>query len=159
MIQRIQSVYLFIAAIATIILLFIPIGYVYTDLYGFEFNVFVVKDLSPEGGTFMGTFYLAILLIASAITSIVAIFMYKDRVKQVKVVYANMCIYLMSILIMLYIYPDVIFMRKGLMQTGDIFQYNYWVLACIVPIAFCLYMANRSIKNDEKKVRAADRLR
>ena len=159
MIQRIQSIYLLIAAIATIILIFIPIGYITTDEFYYVFNAFVVKLNIPERSVYMSTIYITLLLGISAIISIYAIFMYKDRKKQMKTVYVNMVVFLVTILVMIYVYPDIIFVRKGLMNPDDYFNFNYWILACMIPAALCLYLANRAIKKDEEKVRAADRLR
>jgi len=159
MIQRIQSIYLLIAAIATIILIFIPIGYITTDEYQYVFNSFVVKLNIPETSVYMSTVYIALLLGISAILSIVAIFMYKNRKNQTTIVYANMLIFLITVLVMTYLYPDVIFVRKGLMSPNDLFNFNYWILACMIPAALGLYLANRAIKKDEEKVKAADRLR
>jgi cytochrome bd-type quinol oxidase subunit 2 len=159
MIQRIQSIYLLIAAIATIILIFIPIGYITTDEYQYVFNSFVVKLNIPETSVYMSTVYIALLLGISAILSIVAIFMYKNRKNQTTIVYANMLIFLITVLVMTYLYPDVIFVRKGLMNPNDLFNFNYWILACMIPAALGLYLANRAIKKDEEKVKAADRLR
>lgn len=159
MIQRIQSIYLLIAAIATIILIFIPIGYITTDEYQYVFNAFVVKLNIPETSIYMSTIYIALLLGVSAILSIVAIFMYKNRKNQTTIVYANMLIFLIAVLVMIYVYPDIIFVRKGLMNPDDLFNFNYWILACMIPAALGLYLANRAIKKDEEKVKAADRLR
>lgn len=159
MIQRIQSIYLLIAAIATIILIFIPIGYITTDEYKYIFNSFVVKLNIPETSVYMSTVYIALLLGISVILSIVAIFMYKNRKNQTTIVYANMLIFLITVLVMTYLYPDVIFVRKGLMNPNDLFNFNYWILACMIPAALGLYLANRAIKKDEEKVKAADRLR
>ncbi len=159
MIQRIQSIYLLIAAIATIILIFIPIGYITTDEYQYVFNAFVVKLNIPETSIYMSTTYIALLLGVSAILSIVAIFIYKNRKNQTTIVYANMLIFLIAVLVMIYVYPDIIFVRKGLMNPDDLFNFNYWILACMIPAALGLYLANRAIKKDEEKVKAADRLR
>lgn len=159
MIQRIQSIYLLIAAIATIILIFIPIGYITTDEFYYVFNAFVVKLNIAEKSVYMSTVYIALLLGISSILSIAAIFMYKDRKNQTKVVYANMLIFLIAVLVMIYVYPDIIFVRKGLMNPDDYFNFNYWILACMIPGALGLYLANRAIKKDEEKVKAADRLR
>jgi hypothetical protein len=159
MIQRIQSIYLLIAAIATIILIFLPIGYITTDELYYVFNAFVVKLNIPESSVYMSTVYIALILGISAIISIVAIFMYKDRKRQIQIVYINMIVFLIAILIMIYVYPDIIFVRRGLMNPDDYFNFNYWILACMIPAALCLYLANRAIKKDEEKVKAADRLR
>ena len=86
-------------------------------------------------------------------------YMWKNRKNQTTIVYANMLIFLITVLVMTYLYPDVIFVRKGLMNPNDLFNFNYWILACMIPAALGLYLANRAIKKDEEKVKAADRLR
>ena len=159
MIQRIQSVYLLIATIAITILLFIPIGTFYNDLGGYEFSAFAVRDITPDPSTQLFTPYLGLALIISAIFSVVAIFMYKNRNRQIRVVYVSMLVFLLAIMLMLYVYPDVIFVKKGFIASSEEFVYNFWIMACMLPAAFCLFFANKAIKNDEKKVRAADRLR
>jgi len=93
MIQRIQSIYLLIAAIATIVLIFLPIGYITTDEFYYVFNAVVVKLNIPENSVYMSTIYIALLLGISAIISIYAIFMYKDRKRQMKIVYIKLRMY------------------------------------------------------------------
>lgn len=159
MIQRIQSLYLLIAAAATIVLMFIPIGNIYTDNFVYVFNAFVVKDITPDPTTVYSNLYLGILMGICAIFSIVAIFLYKKRNVQIRIIYMNMFIFLAIILLMLYVYPDVIFIKNGLIQEGNIFEYNYWILACLIPTAVCFYLANKAVKKDEELVRSADRLR
>lgn len=159
MIQRIQTLYLLVAVIATVVLIFIPIGNITTDDFSYVFNSFVVKYNIPDEDTIMSTVYIALLLGISTILSIVAIFMYKDRKKQASIIYANMVVFLLSIMVMVYVYPDIVFVRKGLMKPDDLFDFNYWILACIIPVALSLYLANRAIKKDEEKIKAADRLR
>lgn len=159
MIQRIQTVYLFIAALATLSLLLMPFGKVYTDLFGFTFDAFAVKDISATPTVAMSTFYIAILVIISAVMSIAAIFMYKNRPRQISMIYVNILVFLFCIALMLFIYPDIVFINKGLMAKEDIFEYNPWILIPLCITALSLYLANRAIKKDEKLVKAADRLR
>lgn len=147
-----------VAAIVTIVLLFIPIGYIDTDQYQYIYTCFQVKLNIPDGATAMSTIYIAFLLIISAILSVVSILQYKDRMKQIKINSINMIIFLIAIMLMIYIFPDVIFVRKGLMRPDDFFNFNYWIMVFIIP-AVCLFLANRATKKDEKKVKAADRLR
>ncbi|MDR2980429.1 MAG: DUF4293 domain-containing protein [Bacteroidales bacterium] len=159
MIQRIQTVYLFIAAIAMLVLLFMPFGNVYTEKFGLTFDAFALRDISPDPQTAISTIYIAILLIVSAALSIIAIFMYKNRLRQINMVSVNMLLFLFTIALILFIYPDVVFVRSGLMSKADIYEYNLWILLPLCITALCLFLANKAIKKDEKLVRAADRLR
>ncbi|MDR1758559.1 MAG: DUF4293 domain-containing protein [Bacteroidales bacterium] len=164
MIQRIQSVYLLAAFICTVFLLFMPIGTVDTtpyisspDFQRLEYNPFVLKDITLNS-TPLSTLYIAITLIICSIFSLVAIFMYGNRKRQLNIVYANMLFFLLAILLMLFVYPNYIIpARLGIPK--DSVDYNYWILACLVPAAVALMLASRAIKKDEQLVRAADRLR
>ena len=156
MIQRIQSVFLFVAAIVTIILLFIPIGDIYTAEAQYTFTCFNVH--LPNGQVVMSTIYIALILILSACISIYAIFKYKDRMKQTRIVSINMLVFLIAIMLMIWVFPDFLFQRKGLMQEGDIFRFNYWIMIFVIP-PVCMFLANRFIRKDERLVRSADRLR
>lgn len=158
MIQRIQSVYLAIAAIVTIVLLFIPIGYIYTADAQYVFTCFSVKLVPPATGVVMSTLWIAFGLIVSAVMSVVAIFMYKDRMKQVRLVSLNMLVFLIAVVLMVWLYPDVLFARKNIIGIEDYFKFNMWVMVFIFP-PIGMFLANRAIRSDEKKVRAADRLR
>lgn len=153
MIQRIQSVFLFVAAIVTIILLFIPIGDIYTAEAQYTFTCFNVH--LPNGQVVMSTLYIALILILSACISIYAIFKYKDRMKQTKIVSVNMLVFLVAIMLMIWVYPDFLFPKKFEMAG---FRFNYWIMIFVLP-PVCMFLANRFIRKDERLVRSADRLR
>lgn len=157
MIQRIQSVFLLVAAIVSIILLFIPIGDIYTAEAQYTFTCFNVH-LVPDGKVIMSTLYIALTLIVSACISIYAIFKYKDRMKQTRIVSLNMLVFLIAVMLMIWLFPDFIFPRKGLMQDGELFRFNYWIMIFVIP-PVCMFLANRFIRKDERLVRSADRLR
>ena len=158
MIQRIQSVFLLVAAIVTVILLFIPIGDIYTAEAQYTFTCFNVHLPQPDGSVVMSTLYIALTLIVSACISIYAIFKYKDRMKQTRVVSLNMLVFLIAVMMMIWLFPDFIFQRKGLMQEGDVFRFNYWIMIFVIP-PVCMFLANTFIRKDERLVRSADRLR
>jgi len=153
MIQRIQSVFLLVAAIVTIILLFIPIGDIYTAEAQYTFTCFNVH--LPNGQVVMSTLYIALILILSACISIYAIFKYKDRMKQTKIVSVNMLVFLVAIMLMIWVYPDFLFPKKFEMAG---FRFNYWIMIFVLP-PVCMFLANRFIRKDERLVRSADRLR
>ncbi len=159
MIQRIQSIYLLVAVVAAIVLMFIPIGWFTTADFGYVYTAFSVKDVTPEAGVRLPTLYLGISLAISAIFSFIAVFLYKNRASQIKMIYANMIIFLFSIALMLFIYPDVVFVKTGLIQSSKDIHYNFPIILLMVIAAATLYLANRAIKKDEKMVKAADRLR
>ena len=163
MIQRIQTIYLFLASALTVALLFIPVGYIvnnsgqlYEQLY--EFNVFTLKDITSQKVA-VHTFYIAIMLILSAVLSLSTIFFYKKRRLQMNLIAVNMLLFLATYVLMLWICPDFIFAKKGLVIPDTlVFMHNKLIMLGILP-AFLLILANRAIRKDEELVRSADRLR
>lgn len=157
MIQRVQSLFLLVAAAVAIAVLFIPIGNI-IDSTGFSMYQYDAFSLKKEGIGIMSTLYIAILWGVSAILSIVTIFMYKNRALQVRLNGVNMLVMLAALITMLYIYPNFVFEKRQFVTSSTVLDFNRIILISLVP-AVSLYLANMFIKKDEKKVRAADRLR
>ena len=157
MIQRVQSLFLLVAAVAAIAVLFIPIGNI-IDVSGLCLYQYDAFSLKKEGVGIMSTLYIAILWGVSAILSIVTIFMFKNRALQVRLNGVNMLVMLAALITMLYIYPNFVFEKRQFVTSSSVLDFNRLILISLVP-AVSLYLANMFIKKDEKKVRAADRLR
>ena len=157
MIQRVQSLFLLVAAAVAIAVLFIPIGNI-IDSTGFSMYQYDAFSLKKEGVGIMSTLYIAILWGVSAILSLVTIFMFKNRQLQVRLNGVNMLVMLAALITMLYIYPNFVFEKRQFVTNAAVLEFNRLILISLVP-AVSLYLANMFIKRDEKKVRAADRLR
>ncbi len=69
-----------------------------------------------------------------------------------------MLVMLAALVTMLYIYPNFVFEKRQFVTSSAVLNFNRLILISLVP-AVSLYLANMFIKKDEKKVRAADRLR
>lgn len=164
MIQRIQSLFLLIAAIIPIVLIFIPIGWYNTPEAQYVFNPVALKLNIPDvAAVELPTYYVAFSLVLCSILALVALFSYKNRIRQMRIVSMTMIVFLITLLLMLWVCPDIIFKKhfasKGVFETGaNAFQFNYWILIFVVQ-ALGLFLANRFIKKDEALVRSADRLR
>lgn len=156
MIQRIQSIYLFFAAAIAVAVCFIPIGDFTLNEMAFEYKAFKLTNLTTAASA--STFYVGGLWMMSAILSLVSIFLYKNRRRQVKIVGINMLVMLAALIAMLYLYPNLLFQRYVQGFNAEMLHFNMWVLISLIPAA-CLFLANRAIRNDERKVRAADRIR
>ena len=161
MIQRVQSIFLLIAIIIPIVLIFIPLGYVDTDLARYVYNSISLKEMIPDGASVIRLYYLAFCLFMTSALSAVALFTYKNRVKQMQIVSITMIIFLVTLLLILWICPDVIFKKFfGARMEDYTFIFNTVPLLILIVIeAVCLFFANRFIKKDEELVRSADRLR
>ncbi|MBO4645665.1 MAG: DUF4293 domain-containing protein [Bacteroidales bacterium] len=156
MIQRIQSLLLLIAAGISVAITFLTIGNFNFANTDFVYTAFHIQNMAT--GATHSTFYVAGLWYISAILSLVTIFMYKNRPSQVKLNGINMLVMLGALVTMLYLYPNFIFEKMIAGFKEDMMIFNHWVFLALIP-AVCLFFANRAIKSDEKKVRAADRLR
>lgn len=156
MIQRIQSLLLLLAAICLILGALMPIGNVITNEAQYLYNSWFLKLNTPDGGIIKPTYYIGILQIVLAIICIVAIFMYKKRTTQSKLCVVGIFINFILLLLVLYIFPDRIF--PAIFNGTINVVYNPWIITSILSLAM-LYLANRSILKDEKKVRDAERLR
>jgi hypothetical protein len=161
MIQRVQSIFLLVATIVPIVLIFIPLGYVDTDLARYVYNSISLKEMCPDGVSVIRLYYLAFCLALTAGLSCFAIFRYKNRVKQMQTVSFTMIIFLITLLLILWICPDIVFKKFFSARMEDFtFTFNTVPLLILIIVeALCLFLANRFIKKDEELVRSADRLR
>ncbi len=161
MIQRVQSIFLFIAIIIPIVLIFLPLGYLTTDGAQYVYNSISLKENIPDGSSVIRLYYLAFCLFLTAGLSGVALFMYKNRVKQMQVVSFTMIVFLITLMLILWVCPDIIFKKFfGARMEDFVFTFNAVPLIILIVLeAVCLFLANRFIKKDEELVRSADRLR
>ena len=161
MIQRVQSIFLLIAIIIPIVLIFIPLGYVDTNMARYVYDSISLKEMVPDGASVIRLYYLAFCLFMTSALSAVALFTYKNRVKQMQIVSITMIVFLITLLLILWICPDVVFKKFfGARMEDYTFMFNTVpLLIMIVVEAVCLFFANRFIKKDEELVRSADRLR
>lgn len=150
MIQRIQTVYLILAVIALIACMCLPVGtFVSYETFAWFNNWGVtvensVIDSSPWG-------MLAILLL-SAVISVATIFLYKNRMLQIRLSVFNI-ILLVGYYIVFAVFTTVLKNRLGV-------EYRLSWALCLPFVAMVLiYLAIRGIAKDEVMVRAADRLR
>ena len=145
MIQRIQTIYLLLAVIVMITLNWLPLAY----LGDLKFLTYGIYNASLS----ITTYPIAVTVIASTILVAIAIFMYKNRMKQTKVV-------ALSIFLDVMFYPIFTtylwYSKEALMNIDNSFSF-----ALIIPAISIILkaLANKAIKADEKLVRSADRIR
>ncbi|MFD0991371.1 DUF4293 domain-containing protein [Mariniflexile jejuense] len=136
MLQRIQTVYLLLAAIASAGLIFV--------LHLWVTNNDVVV-YAKDNMLFLGLF------LASAMLSIVSIFKYKNRKSQFMLGRLNMI--LNFILLGFFVYQSL-----NISGETAVSEKGIGMLLPIVSIVF-LALANKAIKKDEDLVKSVDRLR
>lgn len=185
MIQRIQSFYLVLAVCALALCFMFPVSTF--DATGAEGSPHIVSQLyliprdnaaevdvlrqvemgestvtMPQSG-FATTWPLALVAVAAGVLTLVSIFLFKNRMRQVRVV---ACAFLLNV-----VYLFVLFIgtvdnyAEQVIRIGNQFQasnisstYSVATWAAVASLLL-LFLAQRAIKRDEAKVRAADRLR
>ncbi len=151
MIQRIQSVYLLLTTICFSVILFFPLATIDAK---YEFSVWSFSTI--DGGVLAPTYYLGLLSVIIVVISLVTIFLYKKRMLQNKLCVAMFILILIFLALMFFIYPEFVIAKT--IGGNAVLNYSIVSIFSVLPMAFVL-LANRGILKDERKVRAADRLR
>ena len=162
MIQRIQTVFLFVAAISMVCMLFFPIWnkvnetmteMAIMDAYKLEYSqigengemvVMATKD----------TYFVAILAVVSALVALFSVFQYSNRLRQIQLGALN------SLLILVLMVSTIWVVLKSEATLAPSLQGTY-LIGFYFPLVslLCNLMANRFIRRDEQLVRSADRIR
>jgi hypothetical protein len=160
MIQRIQSVFLLLVIAGMTVFLFLPFWEKTDPASGnfVYFNPFMLKQVSPSGGEPVVLYYPYILCGIGAMAAIaLAIFellKFKNRLTQIKFGLANSIV--MSLVLFFSAWLALKAQGHFLPEIKGAFK-----LGLFAPVFSMIFnsLANRFIKRDEDKVRAADRLR
>ncbi|ATP58865.1 hypothetical protein CPT03_21530 [Pedobacter ginsengisoli] len=155
MIQRVQSIWLLLAALTLTCMLFLP--FLTKNVNGSEFSVYtngLHQSISGnEGDALVVTPFLPLFIsnIAIAVLCIVAIFSFRNRTIQKR---------LASVAIILTLGLSFWGFNYAQKIPGGIEGANYGIAAFlpILAILFCA-LAIRGIRKDEQLLRSADRLR
>jgi ABC-type multidrug transport system fused ATPase/permease subunit len=149
MIQRIQTVYLFLAALCSVALFFFPVASFLSDLTYQKFFITGLVNMAPGGSTAIASSLVWPLSGVGALMAIIAlagIFTYKKRGLQLRLV---------MIAGIFFLYVPLI--EKKLSVTPD---YSGGIGIYFPLIALVLFiLANRAIRRDDKLVKSVGRLR
>lgn len=149
MIQRIQSVYLLIVAILSVIVMSNPIGsFIAADNSIVEFTNLSLIDQS--GVEDYKPWALFAILIISAIISLITIFLYRKRMLQIRLTLFNIILAISYYVTLV----TFVFMLKG----ESTFVPSWMVCLPFVGIVLD-WLAIRAIGKDEMLVKAYERLR
>jgi hypothetical protein len=151
MIQRIQSVYLLIVTALLVTALCLPIGdFIGSDLV--TASVFKPSGVTLPDGAFHSTWGLFCLLLLSAIIAFATIFLFGNRMLQIRMTIFN------SVLLIGYYIAFIIFMLILKNSLSSSFHPG-WAISLPAVSLILNYLTFRAIYRDEVMVRAADRLR
>ena len=136
MIQRIQTLYLFLAAGISAGLIFV--FHLWTNTEG-------AKIFALDNYTYLSLF------LASALLSLISIFSYKNRKSQF--VMGRLNIILNFVLLGIFVYQSL-----NISGETNVSEKGIGILLPIFSIV-CLVLSNKAIKKDEDLVKSVDRLR
>lgn len=157
MIQRIQTIYLLIAVVLSVICMFMPLGEFVVDglPVAREYNLWllVVDGASTHHFTFATSPMFAVLLVSSAL-GCYAVFAFRNRLAQ-----ARLCMFGALLIVGWYILYAVYSRILG-GTDGQIAEFSpSWAAVLPALSLVFLLLARRAIMADERLVRAADRIR
>ncbi|MDA3943900.1 MAG: DUF4293 domain-containing protein [Bacteroidetes bacterium] len=154
MIQRIQTVFLFLAAVASGLIFFFPLAW-FND-FTVQFFVTHVQDFVPGSELIFSEFSLLPLAILSAIVTVLPlliIFMYKNLNGQLRLIRLSILFNLTLIGLVFFYYVEQI-----KLVTGSEPAYKFGIFLPLIALVF-LFLALRGVRKDFKLIRSADRLR
>ena len=180
MIQRIQSFWLVLAMSCMVLCFIVPVAEYQLSMPSTgqkveaEFNL-VAKDnpdmwnqinnldqmvVYSQQASGFHTWPLIVLALASALVMLVSIFLFKDRVLQMRVVAVGFLFNVAYVFLLFFWAVDAYGKTVVRMMQGADLEVT-WFVGAYAPIVSLLFLvlAHRGIKKDEAKVRAADRLR
>ena len=152
--QRIQTIFLILAFIATVICLCSPLGYFEPAGMGGNTVMYNLWNVMPDGArNFGGVWPLFVLLLITCPLNLWAIISYKNRKRQVRL--CTICVFL----IFLWICYGIGLIHGQNLGFESKFHPN-WLIDLLPVLAFVFYMlARRGIIKDEKLVRSMDHIR
>ena len=152
MLQRIQSIWLLLAALTVSCLLFIPM--VTATVSETEYYVLangLHQKIGGQTSLLQATYPLLVSTIASALVCLVNIFNFRNRNRQKLIARVSALL----IVGLSFLSSQAAKRIPGGLEAAD---YKIGMFLPIIAVLFCV-LAIRGINNDEKLVRAADRLR
>lgn len=154
MIQRIQTLYLLIISALLAVTLFAPLAWFGGD--GGEFGLYAFSLKTAAGESIQSTAYLGVVLALACLVPLVTIFLYKNRLLQIR-----LCVVEMVLLVGSVIMEGVYYFLSSRVFADAAFHTQGFRPSIALPIVAMLFawLAARAIFHDEMLVRAADRIR
>lgn len=156
MIQRKQTIFLFLSAIALGLLFYFPLASFIGDKDSLVLYIYKVISLVPGQVPDLPNYFILPLLTLNMLIlmlTIVTIFMFKNRKLQLNLLRFSLILLMIMIAAFFFYYVNILEETSGGITNYDIGSY-------MPLISFVLYIfAYRGIMSDEKLVKSADRLR
>ncbi len=160
MIQRIQTVYMFVACAVCVICLCSEVGRFMSEgaqVAGFSNFTFTPAE-NFSAASSAGPWALSVLLIMSALLNLFAIMLFRKRLRQLRIVIFS-SIFLVGYILVYAVFAYVFYSKMQLAGAEDL-SFVPAVATCNPIIALILnYLAIHAIRKDEALVRSLDRIR
>lgn len=155
MIQRIQTIYLFLASLSMLLLFFFPLSSYLSDFEYYKLYVYGLTDMSPQNQKVSFLAFLPLIVLVVAISGILVytVFKYKNRRLQMQLLNVALFLNVGFIAVVFFIYDSML--SKQIATRPD---YEPGLFMPLISIVFVLLSYWR-IKKDDELVRSADRLR
>lgn len=150
MLQRIQSVYLILAAAAMLISVTLPLASFY---FNTEEVLFEAMGIYLNGELTDSTWGLFVIGLMSSIAALITIFLYKNRILQIR-----LSIFNIVLMIGFYLYLGFIMYKVYPVENLDFSKVGFGAIMPIVSIILTI-LAIRKIGADEALIRSLNRLR
>jgi len=157
MIQRIQSIWLFLAAVVIFALFLFPYMQ-YADSSGTGYALKVAGTFGNVDGQptrVSNSWLLTLATVLIGLFPLYIVFLFKDRKKQIRMSYLS----IVSVLLLgvwFYLNINATLTAAGLPFALQYIGVGFFLLPVVIIL---LFMAIGAIKRDEKLIRSADRLR
>ena len=153
MIQRLQSVYLLLAAALVITSMFMPMATLVTPVDPLVLAAMGAYTPGADSILLFTMWPLTIVLGLSALLALISIFLYRNRPLQMRV-----CNFTALLLIAFYVVLGIYIYDLYIALNGESLQLQAALSMPVVALVLN-YIAYRRIRADERLVRSADRLR
>ena len=152
MIQRVQSLYLLAIAALMTTAVFSPLAYFVAGVEEFELYAFALKSAEHS----YSAIYMGIVVALAAVVPLVAIFLFKNRMLQIRLCAVELVLLLGSVVFM-----AIYYYLGGRMFADLEFNTQGLRIAVVFPLVSLIldYLAMRAIFHDEMLVRSLDRIR
>ncbi|GAA0880763.1 DUF4293 domain-containing protein [Algoriphagus jejuensis] len=156
MIQRVQTIFLFLVVIAMGITVGLPIWEQVTTDSTWSLSAFALIHVDAAGQEIesVSKWYIAALAAFAGLLALISIFQYRNRGKQ-------MMINMVNSLLMVALVVTVFLTTNGINEdiassVAGTYKLGFWA---ILVAMVCNMLANRFIRKDEALVRSVDRIR
>ncbi|MCF0190573.1 MAG: DUF4293 domain-containing protein [Marinilabiliaceae bacterium] len=151
MIQRIQTIYILLAVAALTSLFFIDLGHISGEIGLVNITFYSVVD-AINGGVLIYLWPLAIMLSITTLLSFLAIFLYRNRLLQMRV--STICATLSIALAIIMLLSNIL-----VANSLDMNWHFHWSLSLPLVSSILLIGAYGKIRKDEELIRSLNRLR